>query len=89
MFHWQELSDAEELKNDIKKTQALQLLLLARATGSVEGAAAYQILHTYFYSELLSGKTYIPEFVRTNDYDQFWQFIKEKFSSYAERRTYI
>jgi hypothetical protein len=79
----------EELKNDIEKTQALQSLLLARATGSVEGAAAYQILRTYFIQNS-SWQDLIPGFVRTNrTLDQFWQFIKEKFSSYAERRTYI
>lgn len=32
----------------------------------------------------------LPDFVKTNrTVAQFWQFIKGKFSSYAERRTYL
>lgn len=32
----------------------------------------------------------LPDFVRTNrDLNQFWGFIKYKFSTYAERRNFI
>lgn len=35
-------------------------------------------------------KDHLPDFVKTNrTVTQFWQFIKGKFSSYAERRTFI
>jgi hypothetical protein len=35
-------------------------------------------------------KDHLPDFVKTNrTVAQFWQFIKGKFSSYAERRTFI
>jgi hypothetical protein len=35
-------------------------------------------------------KDHLPDFVKTNrTVSQFWQFIKGKFSSYAERRTFI
>lgn len=35
-------------------------------------------------------KDYLPDFVLTNrTVAQFWQFIKDKFSTYAERRTFI
>ncbi len=79
----------EELQTDLERAEALQSVLVARATGSVEGGADYIALRTYLignasYNELL------PSFVRTNrSLEQFWQFIKGKFSSYAERRSYI
>ena len=79
----------EELQTDLERVQALQSILIARATGALEGGADYNILRTYLisstaYSELL------PSFVRTNrTLEQFWQFIKGKFPSYAERRSYI
>ena len=35
-------------------------------------------------------KDHLPDFVKTNrTVAQFWQFIKGKFFSYAERRTFI
>lgn len=35
-------------------------------------------------------KDHLPHFIKTNrTVSQFWQFIKGKFSSYAERRTFI
>ncbi|MFI3219968.1 MAG: abortive infection family protein [Methylococcales bacterium] len=80
----------EELKNDAEKAEALQNIVISRATGGTDNdEQAYKALRDYFikgsaYNELL------PAFIRTNrDLSQFWQFIKHKFDNYAERRAYI
>lgn len=79
----------DDYKNDLERAQSLQNILIGKATGSREGGAPYPYLRSYFintgsYNDLL------PSFVRTNrELSQFWQFIKEKFPSYAERRAYI
>jgi hypothetical protein len=79
----------DDYKTDLERAQSLQNILVATATGDREGGAAYKYLRTYFvnvasYNELL------PSFVRTcREIGQFWQFIKEKFPSYAERRAFI
>jgi hypothetical protein len=79
----------DNYKNDLERAQSLQNILIGTATGSKDGGAPYTYLRAYFinvgsYNDLL------PSFVRTNrELSQFWQFIKEKFQSYAERRTFI
>lgn len=79
----------EELQTDLELVLALQAILVARATGPIEGGSDYKVLRMH----LISNATYaelLPSFVRTNrTLEQFWQFIKGKFPSYAERRSYI
>ncbi len=71
------------------KIETFQNLLLDIATGGRGDESEFQKLRT----ELLENvelKNYIPEFLITNrSTGQFWQFIKFKFPSYAERRTYL
>jgi len=63
--------------------------LIATATGPTGDNRDYQLLRQYFL-EKPDTKPLIPSWVRTNrDLAQFWQFIKYKFPSYAERRTFI
>ena len=79
----------EELQTDLERVQALQNVLVARATGSVEGGEDYAALRKHLIT-ITSYKELLPSFVRTNrNLEQFWQFIKGKFSSYAERLKYI
>ncbi len=79
----------DDYKNDLERAQSLQNILVATATGGKDGDVSYKYLRAFFvriasYDELL------PSFVRTNrELGQFWQFIKEKFPSYAERRNFI
>jgi hypothetical protein len=72
-----------------EKVESLQNLLLSHATGGGADNQDYIQLRL----ELLSDpdlKIRLPRFVVTcRDLSQFWQFIKHKFGTYAERRQYI
>lgn len=79
----------EELQTDLERVQALQAVIVARATGAVEGGEDYIVLRAHIIANT-SYKELLPIFVRTNrTLEQFWQFIKGKLSSCAERRKYI
>jgi len=73
----------------LDQTEALQNLLISQATGGREDDAEFVRLRQM----LLSNPTLdplIPRFLRTcRNLSQFWQFIKFKYGSYAERRDYI
>jgi hypothetical protein len=80
------MNDKESLYD---KVQALQDLLIARATGEIADDREYISLR----SELLSHpevNARMPAFViRCRQLSQFWPLIKGRFSTYAERRQYI
>ncbi len=79
----------EKFESDLEKAQYLQNLLLGVATGQPGEEADYQGLRRYFLDHQAVRKL-LPGFVRTNrSVSQFWQFIKTKFPSYAERRKFI
>lgn len=71
------------------KITTLQNILIAIATGDRGKECDFEELR----KEIISNKEikkYLPDFLLTNrSSSQFWQFIKVKFSSYAERRNYI
>jgi hypothetical protein len=76
-------------KSDLERAQSLQNILIATATGSRDGNASYKYLRAFFI-DIASYNDLLPGFVRINrELDQFWQFIKEKFPSYAERRSFV
>jgi hypothetical protein len=81
-------ADIESL-NLLEKAEALQNVLLARATGEPVEDGDYALLR----SELIAEpelKVRLPRFITTcRDLGQFWQFIKTKFATYRERREYI
>jgi hypothetical protein len=69
--------------------ESLQNMLIAIATGSRGDNAEYQRLRSNLIHNDEINKL-LPDFLRTNrSTAQFWQFIKFKFGSYAERRDYI
>ncbi|MDP2729227.1 MAG: abortive infection family protein [Dehalococcoidales bacterium] len=75
-----------------EKVEKLKNLLVSYATGGSSGAdedRVYKELRT----ELLAKpdlKDQLPRFVRTcRDLRQFWEFIKGKFSTYRERRSFL
>ncbi len=78
------------MRQAIEQIESLQNLLIARATGSsTESDTDYANLREALLqqSELA---IYVPPFMRTcRNLSQFWQFIKHKFGSYAERRDFI
>lgn len=69
--------------------EALQNLLVSQATGGAEDGAEFMRLRQVVLSQATL-EPHIPRFLRTcRNLGQFWQFIKHKFGTYAERRTYL
>jgi len=72
-----------------EKARQLVNLLVAHATGIPADSSEYEALR----QELLADSevaSLMPAFVRTNrNLSSFWGFIKGKFGTYAERRTYL
>ncbi len=79
----------DELESDLERAEYLQNLLISRATGGSGTELDYQSLRRNFISQAET-KNLLPAFVRTNrSLEQFWAFIKGKFDTYQERRTFI
>ena len=69
--------------------ESLQAILVSHATGGVEDKAEYTRLRQAVLAQGVL-ESLAPRFLRTcRSLGQFWQFIKNKFSTYAERRTYV
>jgi len=77
------------LQSKFDKVNYLVNLLVAHATGNSADSSEYEALR----QDLLSDSEIehlIPSFVRTNrNLSSFWGFIKGKFGTYVERRTYL
>lgn len=72
-----------------EQAESLQGLLVSHATGGLEDEAEYTRLRQVVLSQPALDSC-IPRFLRTcRSLGQFWQFIKNKFGTYAERRTYL
>jgi len=74
----------------VAKVESLQNLLVSHATGGSGGEYGdYDQLRRDLLANPLTGAG-LPRFVHTcRDLSQFWQFIKYKHRTYAERREYI
>ncbi|WP_081686975.1 TIR domain-containing protein [Chitinilyticum litopenaei] len=71
------------------KANYLVNLLVAHATGAPADSSEYEALRHEFLSDSQLAPL-IPSFVRSNrNLGSFWGFIKGKFGTYAERRTYL
>lgn len=76
----------KEIQN---KIETLQKMLTEIATGGSGDYDEYKQLRSELL-DIAELKQLIPEFVKSNrTTEQFWQFIKFKFSTYAERRKFI
>lgn len=77
------------LKTPFERVSYLQTLLIARATGNGGDSSEYvQLRHELLNDAAISER--LPMWIKLHrDLDSFWSFIKHKFPSYAERRTYI
>lgn len=77
------------LETDFDKVSYLANLLTARATGLAADSSEFEILR----HELLSNPRLapmLPQWLRQHrNLDSFWGFIKPKYGSYVERRTFI
>ncbi|ALX47563.1 abortive infection family protein [Lentibacillus amyloliquefaciens] len=80
----------EDFINDFEKAEYLQKLLINMSTN--DGPTHddhYAELRRYFMKNAKT-KQLLPRYViDKRDLSQFWQFIKNKFPSYAERREFI
>lgn len=73
----------------LDEVESLQHILLSQATGGIEDEAEFTRLRQVVLSQS-SLDSLVPRFVRTcRSLGQFWQFIKNKYGTYAERRAYI
>nr|WP_298416250.1 nucleotide-binding protein [uncultured Halomonas sp.] len=79
----------EFLESDFDKVSYLTNLLTSRATGLAADSREFELLR----HELLSNSNIshlLPQWLKQHrNLDTFWGFIKQKFSTYAERRTFI
>jgi len=79
----------EFLETDFDKVSYLVNLLTARATGVTADSGEFEELRR----DLLSNPKlapHLPQWLKHHrNLDSFWGFIKPKFSSYVERRTYL
>lgn len=77
------------LESDFEKVSYLLNLLIAHATGKTAESSEYEKLR----HELLSNhqvSNQLPAWLKLHrNLDSFWGFIQPKFSTYAERRTYL
>ena len=84
------LPQLADYETDFEKAEYLQLILNNQSTN--DGPANnehYQFLRNYFLVRD-DTKGMVPDWVRKNrDLGQFWQFIKFKFKTYADRRKFI
>jgi hypothetical protein len=79
----------EFLENDFDRVSYLVNLLTSRATGLAADSGEFEILR----QELLRNSNIspiLPQWLKQHhNLDTFWGFIKQKFGTYAERRTWI
>lgn len=69
--------------------ESLQGLLVSHATGGMEDEGEYTRLRQVVLAQV-SIEPLAPGFLRTSrSLGQFWQFIMNKFGTYAERRTFL
>lgn len=79
----------EFLESDFDKVSYLVNLMTARATGLNADNGEFVALRHQLLSDPSLSKM-LPSFLRQHrDLDSFWGYIKSKFDSYAERRTYL
>lgn len=72
-----------------EEAEALQHMLVSQATGGNEDDTAYLMLRRTILDDPTLA-TMVPRCVNTcRSLSQFWQFIKNKYGTYAERRTYL
>ncbi|HWP17968.1 MAG TPA: abortive infection family protein [Burkholderiaceae bacterium] len=73
----------------VEKVETLQNMLIATATGGSANNSEYEELRRELVAHPLV-KGGMPRFTHTcRNLSQFWQFIKYKYGTYAERREYI
>ena len=76
-------------KELINSVELLKLLLVSRATGGIGDDNEYKCLRRELTASPRIAKM-LPRCVHVcRDLSEFWDFIKPKFGTYAERREYL
>lgn len=77
------------LETDFDKVNYLVNLLTARATGMAADSREFEVLRHQLLSDTKLAQN-LPQWLKQHrNLDSFWGFIKPKFGSYAERRTFL
>jgi predicted nucleotide-binding protein len=79
----------EFLQTDFDKVSYLVNLLTARATGMAADSREFEVLRRELLSNPNVSPMLPPWLCQHRNLDTFWGFIKPKFGTYAERRTYL
>jgi hypothetical protein len=78
----------QEIQTEYERADALVNLLIDHATGGRADDSDYVALRQHFLDS--PHGSLLPTWIRSKrSLNQFWQFIKNKYSTYAERRTYL
>ncbi len=78
-----------ELKTDYEHADALVNILIDRATGGDINEYEYTQLRNYFVADNRFADLLPKWFASKRSVNQFWQFIKNKYGTYSERREFI
>lgn len=79
----------EFLESDFEKVSYLANLLTSRATGLAADSHEFEVLRHELFSNANIAPL-LPQWLKQHrNLDSFWGFIKQKFATYAERRTFI
>ena len=79
----------EFLETDFDKVSYLVNLLTSRATGLAANSHEFEALRHQLLSNPKIAPLLPPWLKQHRNLDTFWGFIKQKFPTYAERRTYL
>ncbi|NWN46790.1 nucleotide-binding protein [Pseudomonas canadensis] len=77
------------LESHFDKISYLQNLLAARATGNAADSTEYLQLRHQLLNDSEIGHRLPPLVKQHGSLDSFWTWIKQRFPTYAERRTYL
>lgn len=81
--------EIEYLDSDFDRAEYLYNMLIACATGESANDNHYLLMRKQLMNNSACSEL-IPRWIKTNrTIGQFWQFIKNKFPTYAARRTFI
>jgi len=83
------MSVLDELPDDYERADAMVHLLIDRATGASPLETDFVELRRYFVDHPDWSGLLPCWFPPKRSLNQFWGYIKNKFSTYAERRTYL
>jgi hypothetical protein len=84
--------DISYLANDLELAEYLQNIVISKATGGDFDNINYKVIRTKFLDDVKLQEL-IPDYIKKcRDVEQFWQFIKTKYSGdgcYTKRKNYI